>query len=215
MLAQRVGFGFLICLVALLAVQSATAEVIDFEPETNGQILISSGGIDDLTVSTIAAPAGPSSNPVTYVPGIVGANWVFQFKLSDLPDVLDILDVQFSVDVEGNTDPELKFGLGHGGVSSAIGVGEYMSPGKVMTYSVSELVGFFSLDVTSAIMDAIDDGYEYYRFALTANPEATSFASASVFDPNLQVEVVPEPATFALFGFGTLLLGAWRFRRRR
>lgn len=215
MLLKRIGVVLLLGLLTLSVAQSAMADVIEFVPETNGQILINRFGLIDSTAdSDEAAPASPASNPVTYVKNTVGANWVLQFKLSELPVAADILAVHFEVMMEGNTDKNWKFGVGHGAAIGTISAGDKMSPGPLSTYSVPGLSEPFVLDVTTAVKTALNSGDKYYRFALSGNPETNFFASASFYNPKLAVEVVPEPSTFACFGIGALVLGAWRYRRR-
>ena len=215
MLLKRASFGFLICLVSLFAAQSVKAGYFERGPESQGLILISDGGIGQATSSLSGAPAAIGSNPVTYVPNAVGANWVFQFDLSTLPAANDILSVVFNVIMEGNTDPALKFGVGHGVADSHVAARDTMSPGLLETFTALDLDYEFELDVTSAVKAAKDAHANYYRFALTANPKSTSFASASFHDPFLKVEAVPEPSTLACFGIGVIVLGARRVWRRR
>lgn len=216
MLFKRASLGVLICLVSLFAAQSVKADFFEFGPESQGQILINNaGGIDNTANANSASPASLASNPVTYVPRSVGANWVFQFDLDDLPAADDILSVVFNVVMEGNTDSGFQFGVGHGVANSAITSSSAMSPGPVSAYSVSGLVEPFTLDVTSEVKAAITAGDSYYRFALTANPNTSFFASASFYDPFLGVEAVPEPSTLACFGIGVIVLGARRVWRRR
>lgn len=215
MLQKRARFGFLICLVSLFAAQSVKADFFEFGPDTQGKILISGGGIGESDASISAATASLASNPVTYVPRAAAANWVFQFDLSALPASDDILSVVFNVVMEGNTDPDLKFGVGHGVANAPIVAGDAMSPGPVVAHSVSGLVEPFVLDVTNEVKAAKTAGENFYRFALTGNPDAPIFASASFYDPFLGVEAVPEPSTLACFGIGVVVLGARRVWRRR
>ena len=123
--------------------------------------------------------------------------------------------------VEGNDDPEFEYGYGLGVANSAIVGGvSSMSPGPLVLDDTGGLLDVpVTVNVTTAVVDAINNGDSYYRVALTADPSAgtdgQAFVSASFFGPELNVEVVPEPSTFALFGLGFFLYGVRRYRRRK
>jgi hypothetical protein len=57
------------------------------------------------------------------------------------------------------------------------------------------------------------EGFEFDRIVLTSG--ALQGHAVGIDNLQLASDVVPEPASIALFGFGALALGAVRFRRRR
>lgn len=217
MLRTYLSSPLLVCALALVAVPSAQADLIYIETDTLGQILTNyTGGIDDNTNSTRMSTASVFSNPAVFVRDSIGSNYVVQFRLNDLPDVNDILSVKFKVFVEGNSDPDRRFGIGFGAANADIAVGDKMSPGSVTTYDFNalDIDDSFALDIKSAIIGAVNNKAEYFRVAMTANPLTEYFDSVSFFDPHLEVQMVPEPSTLACLGLGVALVGASRLRRR-
>jgi hypothetical protein len=219
MLQRRV-FSCLAVLLSLAVVQSAQAEFFDYFGDGDGLDLgaILIGDEVDSASSTGSAPSSSASNPVTNVPDAVAANWVIQLDLDKVvadTGGLDIISVVFGVVVEGNTDPDLKFGIAHGGTDDAvIDSPDAMVPGTLTTYTAGGLVEFFELDLTDELNSAIGED-DYFRLAMTANPDATDFASASLFEPFFVVETVPEPSSFVLMALCAGMLGYVGYRRRK
>ncbi len=206
----------------LLAAQTAKAEFFYYDLfDDPGMILKAFSSdipiADETTTADLATVAGPSSNPATNIPGVGKSNWVFQFDLTDLYGAEPVLFAEFTVGVEGNDDPDLLFGIGHGGATGMIDVGSFMSPSPLETHFVDIYdSSFFALDVTAGLVAALDAGDDYYRVALSANPDISEgFTSASFYFPELVVETVPEPSTLALFGVGAMLVGLIRLRKRK
>lgn len=106
--------------------------------------------------------------------------------------------------------------------SSANGSASQKIGGDVQVVEIKDQsVGWLSLDVTSLIQSDIGNGYSYACFSF--NPNTAGYfrdagfninsADAVSGQPSLSVNVIPEPATFVLFGLG--FAGAWLVRRNK
>jgi len=135
---------------------------------------------------------------------------VLEFNIQSL-DALSVDDTaSLNVNVLSATGADIYYGPGNGQLDSSD------ASGTLLYNNIAPAAGLTSFDVTSSILDAQANHYDWAKFVIRYDEAGTTSMSISTSEAldvseRPHIEVVPEPATLGLFIFG---LGGLRLLRR-